>query len=254
MPEQTITVRNLSKTFISRGKVRVQALESVTFDAPAHGITCIVGPTGSGKTTLLRIVSGIEKPDKGEVLLEGLPPQNHIGNIGYLTQHHNLFPWLKVQDNIALPLDLKGVSIERRNRTVDEITSLLGLEDAKGLYPYELSGGMKQRVTIGRLLASEAKYWLLDEPFSSLDERTRHRLQNLLLKLIREYKITTLFVTHSIDEAVYLADRIIILSCGPGRVVDIIEPEMPHPRNRLSNEYGDLMERVRRRIESILTE
>lgn len=234
----------ICKTFLSRDGTRVQALENITFDVPQQKITCIVGPTGSGKSTLLRLLAGLDSPDSGEITTEA------GAIVGYLTQEHGLFPWLKVRENIGLPLELKGRA--DREKEVIEIANTLGLAPALDLYPYELSGGMQQRAALGRLLAAQATHWLLDEPFSHLDERTSHRLQSLLLQIAIRQKISVLFVTHSIDEAVYLSDRIVVFSASPGKVLEIIDLDMPQPRNRLHPNYGLYTERIRTLIESVI--
>ncbi|MBI5101344.1 MAG: ABC transporter ATP-binding protein [Nitrospirae bacterium] len=242
----------ISKGYKSREGVGVQALERVSFEADEGKITCIVGPTGSGKSTILRIMSGLEAPDEGSVRVAGVQPSDMTGRIGYLTQRHTLLPWMKTGDNIGLPLKVRGLAREMIKNRVREIAESLALNGLLDLYPYELSGGAMQRAAIGRLLASDAGYCLLDEPFSALDEKTLHALQRLFLDIAGRSRLSVLFVTHSIDEAVFLADRIIVLSAGPGRVVETFEVDMPHPRDRISPLFGALIERVRQKIESVL--
>ncbi|TAN45616.1 MAG: ABC transporter ATP-binding protein [Nitrospirae bacterium] len=248
------SLTGVSKNFLSRQGVRVNALEGVSFSAEKGAITCLVGPTGSGKSTVLRLLSGLELPDSGEVLVDGAAAAHGKISIGYLTQHHTLFPWLSTSENIGLPLEIKKIHEAERSRRVARICEMLGLKDAQKLYPYELSGGMQQRSALGRLLASDSLYWLMDEPFNALDERTRHQLQALLIKLASENGVSVLFVTHSIDEAVFLADRIIVLSPNPGRVEGSFDISIKHPRNRLSPEYGKLIEEVRQSIEAVIKE
>jgi len=246
------SLRSVEKSFLSRGGTVVPALAGVSFDAPEGMITCVVGPTGSGKTTVLRVLSGLEQADSGIATIGGKDPSRLFRKIGYLTQRHTLFPWMRVCENIGLPFEIKGLPREDARTQVSGICARLGLAGSEDLYPYELSGGMQQRAALGRLLASEAWYWLMDEPFSSLDERTRHQLQMLLIDLVRERKLTVLFVTHSIDEAVFLADRIVVLSASPGHVVASLDVALPRPRNRLDPAYGACMEKVRTSIESVL--
>jgi NitT/TauT family transport system ATP-binding protein len=250
--DTAFSFRNVVKEYVSREGKKVRALDDVSFDAPAGGITCVVGPTGSGKSTLLRVVSGLEQPDVGAARVNGATPEEMTGRIGYLTQRHTLFPWMRVRDNIGLPLDLRETPSRERDRRIGEITALLGLEGTEDLYPYEISGGMQQRAALGRLLASTADHWLMDEPFTALDERTRHQLQQLLVRLVRENRFSALFVTHSIDEAVFLADQVVILSAGPGRVVEVFDVGLSHPRDRFSPDYSALLERIRLKIESVL--
>jgi NitT/TauT family transport system ATP-binding protein len=246
------SIRGLKKAYQSRDGVLVTALDAVSFEGVSAGITCVVGPTGSGKSTLLRILSGLEPPDSGLVSVAGKPPAGLSGKIGYLTQRHTLFPWMRIRENIGLPFEIAGMDPKTRQQQTKQLAGLLGLSNALSLYPHELSGGMQQRAALGRLLATGSRYWLMDEPFSSLDDRTRHQLQRLLLRLVRDHAVSVLFVTHTIDEAVFLADRVIVLSAGPGRVADSLDITQAHPRDRLALEYGQNLERVRRNIEAVL--
>lgn len=247
-----IALESVTKEFLSTEGTRVRALDRVSFDAARGRITCIVGPTGCGKSTLLRIVAGLDRADEGTVLVGGKRPDARTGTTGYLTQRHTLFPWRRVRGNVGLPLEVRNVPEEERAVRVAAICGSLGLAGYEDLYPHELSGGMQQRAALGRLLAGDTSLWLMDEPFSALDERTRHQLQQLLIGLAAERSLTVLFVTHAIDEAVFLADRIVILSASPARVVDTVDVPFGRPRSRLAPEYGAYMERVRTSIESAL--
>lgn len=241
----------LAKEFRASDGAVIRALDDVSFDAAENALTCIVGPTGSGKSTVLRILSGLEAPSSGSATVAGGASS---GGIGYLTQRHTLFPWLRVGTNIGLPLEAQGADAAVRRREVERIAGLLGLGDALSRFPHELSGGMQQRAALGRLLATGTRYWLMDEPFSALDDRTTHQLQKLLVRLSAEHGISVLFVTHSIDEAVYLADRVVVLSAGPGRTAGIFDIDLLRPRDRLAPAFGAWMEQVRRRIESVIQE
>lgn len=247
-------LQGVYKSYLSRGGAEINALHNATFEAQDGHITCLLGPTAAGKSTILRLLAGLEIPDGGSVSVDGQNPDADKTAIGYLTQRHTLFPWLTVEQNIALPLELKGIDRNERIEQARSVMGSLGLKDASGLYPYELSGGMQQRAALGRLLCLGAKYWLMDEPFSNLDERTQHNLERLLLSLRAEHGLSVMVVTHSIDEAVFLADRVVMLSASPGSVVDAFDIEIPHPRNRMSSEYGQLTERIRRGIESVIKE
>ena len=248
----SIVASGICKAFTSRSGVLVEALGGVSLMAQPGSLTCVLGPTGSGKSTLLRVIAGLEEADSGDARVEGKAPADLKGSIGYLTQQHTLLPWLRVRENIALPMRLRGARPAERQERARQIAVSLGLEDSLELYPYELSGGMQRRAAIGRLLAQDARYWLLDEPFANLDERTSHSLQQLLLGLVKEHGLTVIFVTHSVDEAAWLSDHIIVLSTGPGRIIEEFEPAIARPRRRLSEDYGSVMERIRKSLESVL--
>jgi len=252
--EDLIVLDGVSKSFRSRGGDIVPAVEGISFGVPRGAVVCILGPTGCGKSTILRLVAGLEAPDSGRVDLRSSAPEPGRPAVGHLTQGMTLLPWLTVEGNVALPLKLRSErGTDVRSRCLP-IMEALGLGDFASLYPYELSGGMQQRTAMGRLLASDAGCWLLDEPFASLDERTRHRLQDLIIEINRERAITILFVTHSIDEAVYIADRVHVLSTGPGRIVESLVLDDPRPRSRLSGSFGKRMEEIRRKLETVLSE
>jgi NitT/TauT family transport system ATP-binding protein len=243
-----IVLSGVSKSFRSREGGIVPALEKVSFRVPDSSIVCLLGPTGCGKSTILRLTAGLEEPDSGqsELISDG---GAELSDVGYLTQRHTLFPWLTAEENISLPLKIRGEGKDRTHSLPREIMETLGLSRYAGLYPHEMSGGMQQRTALGRLLAMEAECWLLDEPFAALDERTRHHLQDLLLELAGEGGLTVLFVTHSIDEAVYVANRVHVFSASPGRIVETLDLDDSRPRNRLSDSFGRHMERIRKRLE-----
>jgi NitT/TauT family transport system ATP-binding protein len=244
-----IVLSGVSKSFRSRTGERVPAVENVSFRVSERSIVCLLGPTGCGKSTLLRLVAGLEEPDSGRCEL--LPGGKGAAGrpAGFLTQRHTLFPWLTAEKNIRLPMEVRGTDAGRAHALAGEIMDSLGLSGYAGLYPHEMSGGMQQRAALGRLLATETDCWLLDEPFASLDERTRHAMQDLLVRLAGERGGTVLFVTHSIDEAVRIADRMYLFSAAPGHIVESFELDDPKPRDRLSDLFGRHMERVRRRLE-----
>lgn len=248
-----LSLKNVSKSYLSKNNTVVRAAEDVSIDLLKGRITCLVGPTGSGKTTILRLAAGLDSPDSGQIVFENGGRANGAGPMtGYLTQHHSLLPWMTAGDNVGLPLKISGTDGRKIESRVKGILESLGLADFADLHPHELSGGMQQRAAIGRLLAMDSRCWLMDEPFSAVDERTRHHLQNLLIELNKSRGITVLFVTHSIDEAVYLADSIHVLSTGPGRVAASFELEEEKPRDRLSPEFGRRMEEVRMMMEQVI--
>lgn len=247
-----IVLEGVSKSFRGREGDLVHAVEDVTISVPAGAISCIVGPTGCGKTTILRLAAGLDAPDSGRIVGRGPGGGRETSPIGYLTQRHTLFPWLTTGENIALPLRIRGEKPHAIDVRCREILEALGLARSSGLYPYEISGGMQQRAALGRLLASDADCWLLDEPFGSLDERTRHHLQDLLVSLVAERGITVLFVTHTIDEAVYIADWLHVFSAGPGRVIETVRLGEARPRDRLAEGFGRRLESVRMRLEEAI--
>lgn len=249
---RSISFDAVAKTFTSRDGTVVSALRDIGFRAEGGQITCLLGPTGSGKSTLLRIVAGLDAPDSGTVMIGDGAPISMTRQIGFLTQRHTLFPWLTVADNIALPLEMRGIEKEERIARARELCRTLGIEGTESFYPYELSGGMQQRAALARLLASDVPYWLMDEPFNALDERTRYRIQEMLVRIAREEGKTVLFVTHSIDEAIFLADRVLVISSLSGAISGVFDVALPHPRCRVSSEFGGRMEAVRMTLESAI--
>jgi ABC-type nitrate/sulfonate/bicarbonate transport system ATPase subunit len=244
-----IFLSGVSKAFLSREGEIVPALEKVSFGVPQGAIISLLGPTGCGKSTVLRVIAGLEEPDEGKGGL--VPGRNGAGETtaALLTQRHTLFPWLTAEKNIGLPLEIRGEEKGKAAAFTGEIMETLELAGYGGLYPFEMSGGMQQRAALGRLLATKNDCWLLDEPFAALDERTRHSMQNLLVRLAGERGLTVLFVTHSIDEAVSVSDRIHIFSAVPGRIVETVDLHDPRPRDRLSENFGAKMETIRRVLE-----
>jgi NitT/TauT family transport system ATP-binding protein len=206
-------------------------LDDVSIEVPEGGFVSLIGPSGCGKTTLLRITAGLLEPGgSGQVYVAGEPLMKPSPEKAMVFQHFNLLPWRTAVANAAYGLELQGVpKAERRERALDKLR-MVGLEAFADHYPWQLSGGMQQRVGIARALAVEPKVLLMDEPFGSLDALTREYLQTELQKLCEEAKVTVLFVTHSIDEAIYLSDRVYVMSTHPGRVIEEIEVTLPRPR------------------------
>ena len=246
-----VSLRSVRKTFrVSGGQERV-ALADVTFDVARGEFVCVVGPSGAGKTTLLRCMAGLAAPTSGTALFEGTPLRRVPDQVGVVFQDYSrsLYPWLTVSRNIALPLKVRGVSRELRAQRTEEVLSSVSLADVGRHYPWQLSGGMQQRVAIARALAYQPELLLMDEPFASVDAQTRFELEDLILRLHHEFSVTVIFVTHDIDEAIYLADRVVVLSAAPGVVSEIVEVGLPRPRDQIATK-GD--ERFARHREHIL--
>ena len=234
--EVTIEMRDLTKSFV-KGKRTVVAIDDFDLDVRDGELVCLLGPSGCGKTTVLRIVAGLETPTAGKIMVAGKPVNGPGSDRGMVFQEFALFPWRTVRKNIEFGLEVKGVPPEKRAQASARYVDLVGLNGFEDAHPNELSGGMKQRVGIARALANEPAVLLMDEPFGSLDAQTRNLMQRELLRIWAATKKTIMFVTHSVDEAVYLADRIIIMTARPGKVREIIDVNLPRPRERTSTEF-----------------
>ena len=241
--EAGVRVDGVSKRYSSEGS-SVQALKGVSFEVVPGEFVCVVGPSGSGKTTLFRIIAGLERPTDGSVYLDGDRVEEPGPEMGIVFQEYHLFPWRTVRGNVAFGLEKRGVPAGKRNRRVRELLELVGLEEFGDAYPKELSGGMKQRVGIARALAVEPDLLLMDEPFGAVDAQTRGILQDELLDLWQHTGKTVLFVTHDVEEAVKLADRIVVMDADPGRVREIVDVDLPRPRSRSDEGFGEYYERV----------
>lgn len=249
-----VTVRNLNKVYESAGR-RVEAMGDITFSVARGEFACIVGPSGAGKTTLLKCLAGLLTPTAGEVLLDGTPVTGPPPGMAVVFQEYgrSLFPWKTVRQNIDLPLRQKGLSRAERDRLVTEALTAVGLADSGDSYPWQLSGGMQQRVAIARAIAYEPQVLLMDEPFAAVDAQTRADLEDLVRSLWRTLGITTLFVTHDIDEAVYLGERVLVLSASPTCVLDDVPIGLPAERDQVTSRstaaFADLRTRVHRGIQ-----
>ncbi|MEO0081057.1 MAG: ABC transporter ATP-binding protein [candidate division WOR-3 bacterium] len=248
-----VQLKNVSKVFDAAG-VPVTALENINLDIGQGEFTCVVGPTGCGKTTLLRIVAGLVVPTTGTVLITGNDAAGDRRSIGMVFQQYSLLPWRNVTDNVAFGLELRGVGRAERRKKAAVLLELVGLSRFSRSHPWELSGGMQQRVAIARALATDPKILLLDEPFGALDERTRHRLQNELLSIWQRTAKTVLFVTHNIDEAVYLGDRVVVMADRPGRIAADFRFDLARPRDRLATRFVEALLAVRGVLERVMLE
>ncbi|WP_033326068.1 ABC transporter ATP-binding protein [Streptomyces yerevanensis] len=229
-----LDVRGLKKVYEGSGR-RVEAVRDLTFTVDAGELVCLVGPSGCGKTTLLKCMSGLLTPTSGEVLLGGRPVTGPPPGMAFVFQEYgrSLFPWMRVRDNVELPLKQKKLTTSRRRELVADALESVGLSDAAGAYPWQLSGGMQQRVAIARALAYEPDVLLMDEPFAAVDAQTRADLEDLVRGLWQQRGITILFVTHDIDEAVYLGERVLILSASPTVVQEQLKVDLPAERDQL---------------------
>lgn len=238
-----LVIKNISRTFTAKDRA-IQALDNVNLEVKDKEFICILGPSGCGKTTLLRIIAGLDSPTSGEVLLDGTKIEKPGQDRGMVFQDYSLFPWRTVIDNIAFGLEIMGVDKKERYEDAREYLNLLNLASFGNSYPYELSGGMRQRIAIVRALINNPKLLLMDEPFGALDAQTRNIMQAELLRIWEKKQKTIIFITHSVDEAVYLADRIVVMSARPGTVKEIFCVDLPRPRIRTSQETNLIRDRV----------
>ncbi len=225
-------IDNVAKLFGADRNARggFVALEAISYTINAGELVAFLGPSGCGKTTLLRIVSGMTKPSSGRVEIRGKAVDGPYADFGFAFQTPNLLPWRSVIKNVLFPMEIKGRSDTAARRNAESLLRMVGLEGFALSRPHQLSGGMKQRVALCRALIHDPSLLLMDEPFGALDELTRMEMQDLLLEVRRVKKMTTLFVTHSIAEAIYLADEVLVFSRRPGRIIDRIRIALPYPR------------------------
>lgn len=223
-------VRGLTKKFATP-QGDITALQDVNFDVHRREFTCVIGASGCGKSTLIRILAGLETAGEGEVLVDGTPVSGPGPDRGMVFQGYTLFPWLTVKRNVMFGLQMTGHGETTAESEAMQWIELVGLADSADSYPQQLSGGMKQRVAIARALANQPKILLMDEPFGALDAQTRSQMQSYLLQIWRKVDITILFITHDLEEAAYLSDRVLVLDRNPGRVNELIEVPVPQPRS-----------------------
>ncbi len=238
-----LEIKGVYKKFFADGK-EMEALHDVNLTVADNQFVCFIGPSGCGKTTLLRIVAGLELPTAGTVTIDGMPITGPSPERGMVFQEYSLFPWRTILDNTVFGLELKGMDKVKRGYKGRQYLKMVGLQGFENRYPHELSGGMKQRVAIARTLVNDPKAILMDEPFGALDAQTRNTMQSELLRIWEEEKKTVLFVTHSVDEAIYLADAIVIMSARPGRIKEIIDIPLPRPRSRTSTEVNQIRDSI----------
>ncbi|WP_455372929.1 ABC transporter ATP-binding protein [Limibacillus halophilus] len=241
--DNAVTARNISKNY-----GEVEALKNLTLDFPRGQLTSLLGPSGCGKTTLLKIIAGLLTPDEGEVLVNGKAVTGPGPDRAFVFQDFALLPWASVLRNVAFGLELRGVAKSEREAIAEKSIREVGLSGFEQSYPHELSGGMRQRVGLARALSVDAQVLLMDEPFSAVDEQTRRKFQEDLLGLVQNENKTFIFVTHSIEEAVYVSDQVAILLPRPSRVSEIIRPSGFRHKDRdairRDSEYLDIVDRI----------
>jgi NitT/TauT family transport system ATP-binding protein len=242
-----IVIDGVNKVFHTEGRALV-ALKDISLDIPRGQFICLLGPSGCGKSTLLNAVAGFALPSSGTIVADGKPVTGPGPERGMVFQEYALFPWMTVEQNIAFGLEIKGVEKTAIAQRVGELLAMLSLSDFRQRFPKDLSGGMRQRVAIARVLALDSPILLMDEPFGALDALTRRNLQDELLRIWAEVKKTIIFVTHSIEEAIYLADRIVVMTYRPGTIKRDLLVDLPRLRdpaapefNRLKRELGQLV-------------
>ena len=239
-----LSAERLRKTFVS-DRTETPAIDDITLDVSDGELLCLLGPSGCGKTTLLNLFAGFEQPTAGRVCLDGHVIARPGPDRGVVFQEHALFPWLTVRDNVECGKRVRALESNARRRVGDRYLAMMGLAGFEGHYPHQLSGGMKQRVSIARVLANEPEVLLMDEPFASLDAITRSVLQAELIAIWTETRKTIVFVTHNIEEAVFLGDRIAVMTARPGRIKEILPVRLPKPRDINSPEFNEIERRAR---------
>jgi len=242
-----VTLDRLGKIFPTQGGGSFVALEGVSLDIAPGELVAVIGVSGCGKSTLLELVGGLQQPTSGTIAFDGTPHQGPHPRVSMVFQEDSTFPWKTVADNIGFGLQMRGVAASERDAKVRAMVEMVGLRGFEDRYPHQLSGGMRQRVAIGRTLVLDPGILLMDEPFGALDEQTRFVLGEELLRIWRESGCTILLVTHSLHEAVQLADRIVVLSPRPGRIARIIENDLTRPRRESSQpqRYGAIIGELR---------
>ncbi|OUQ24200.1 ABC transporter ATP-binding protein [Flavonifractor sp. An135] len=242
----SISVQGITKTFSAKGnkKEKKLVLKDISFEVHDGEFVSLVGPSGCGKTTTLTIIAGFQKPDSGQVLVNGKPVTKPGPDRAFVFQNYALLPWLKVGDNIMYPMKKQGVPKAERERRLKELLSIAQMEGSANSYIYELSGGMKQRVAILRGLACDPEILLMDEPLGAVDFQMRKLLQIQMEAMLQQRKVTTMMVTHDVDEAIYFSDRVVVMSRDHGRIMADVKIDLPRPRDRTSERYHEYMDQL----------
>jgi NitT/TauT family transport system ATP-binding protein len=248
-PRGGIAIRGVGKRF-AVGGTEIEALHRIDLDIAAGEFVCLIGASGCGKSTLLRLIAGFEQASSGEIVVGGRPVAAPGPERGMVFQDYALFPWMTVRDNIAFGPRQRGLRREEVARVADRFVEMVGLGPFAGRYPHQLSGGMKQRVAIARVLANDADILLMDEPFGALDALTRERLQDELLEIWQRTRVTVVFVTHSVEEAITLSDRVVVMTAGPGRLESIDRVALARPRDVASPEFNEVRRALTAKLSS----
>ncbi|MCS7097929.1 MAG: ABC transporter ATP-binding protein [Candidatus Methanomethyliaceae archaeon] len=243
MAEDEIIIDSISKSF-KQGSQTLEVIKEVSFNVSRGEFICIVGPSGCGKTTLLKMICGLEPPTLGRILIRGNPPNPKVHKFGVIFQEDSLMPWRNVMNNIKFGLEIRGMDEIKAKQIAEKYIEIVGLKGFENYYPHQLSGGMKKRVAIARALAIDPDLILMDEPFADLDAQTRSFMQKELFRIWSGLNKTIIFITHNVEEAVFLAQRVIIMTRRPSRVKAIIKIDLPHPRNRLSPPFISYREKI----------
>jgi len=249
-----LSIRGLEKKFGIDGEAHT-VFSDVSLDIHRREFICVIGPSGCGKSTLIRIVAGLDESTGGEVLLDGHAVAGPGPDRGMVFQGYTLFPWRTVKQNVMFGLEMRGKALSTADTEARQWLEMVGLSKFENAYPHELSGGMKQRVAIARALANEPRILIMDEPFGALDAQTRCQMQSYLLQIWKKVDVTILFITHDLEEAAYLSDRIVVMGANPGRVVEVIRNPVPRPRSAsqfLSAEYLALKSRLEELIHPVI--
>lgn len=238
-----ITLENITKSFIQEERGH-KILQNINLKVNKGEFLCIVGPSGCGKTTLLRMIAGLDFPTDGRILEDETKILGPSSERGYVFQQYSLFPWRNVLDNVAFGLEVKGLEKEEIYQKARKYLEMVGLSKYENSFPKELSGGMKQRVAIARSLVNDPRILLMDEPFSALDVQTRHKLQDELVRIWSEEQKTIIFVTHNVDESIFLADRVVVLSHNPGKIIKTFNINLKRIRDRSTPEFLNLKKEI----------
>lgn len=239
-----ISIEHVSHLYVGTGGTPSWALRDVSLGLERGRFTCLVGPSGCGKTTLLQLIAGFLKPTAGSVQLDGKPISGPGPDRSVVFQEYALFAWFTVRQNVEFGLRVAGMKVAERRKRSDDLLAMIGMSHAADRYPHELSGGMRQRVAVARALAIHPQVVLMDEPFAAVDALTRATLQEELLRLWQQLGLSIVFITHNVDEAVFLADDVVVMSAHPGSIQEIMAIDMPHPRDRGSPEFARWYARI----------